>query len=133
MGLWQFSLKGVGMTDNVKRLNDGAVLKVLELLTQRVGERLEKDRTAHASPVESVQEINAEFDAWVNSFESQNNYTIVDHYIAMAVSSVIAVASMVAGAEVSQEETVPEQPKPSEEVITKSGLFIVSDLSSLQH
>lgn len=85
-------------------VKDEVLLKVIELLTQNVGKRLEKhSRGAFVSSHEALGVLEEERMELVEAIQSNDPYRIVEEWLDVGVTVIFAVASMLAIAEVNAE------------------------------
>jgi hypothetical protein len=84
-----------------RELTDEVLLKAIELLTHQVGKRIEKHgRGAFVSNHEALGVMTEEYHELVGAVTSNDPMRVAEEMMDVAVSGVIAVASMVAGAKV---------------------------------
>lgn len=94
-----------------KKLTNEAILKVLEILTQKVGQRIEKHGVwALASPAESLGVITEEYWELIEATKSNDPYRQADELFDIAVAAVVSIASMV-------DVSPVEAPSESDEVV----------------
>lgn len=87
-----------------REVSDEVILKVVELLVQNVGTRLEKHgRGAFVSPHEALGVLTEEFWELTEAIKSNDPYRIADEWMDNAVTAIFAVASMTAVAAVAPE------------------------------
>lgn len=85
-----------------KQLQDEATLRTLELLTERIGQRLREDRAAYTTSEEVVDALVEAYDKARIALEATDMYALAEALLQCAVVNVIAVVSMVAGSEVTE-------------------------------
>jgi hypothetical protein len=98
-----------------KQLQDEATLQTLELLTQRIGQRLREDRAAYTTSEEVVDALVEAYDKARIALEATDMYALAEALLQCAVVNVIAVVSMVAGSEVAEESAEENTTNPVED------------------
>lgn len=113
-----------------KQLSDKALLHVLEVLTINVGKRLEKHgRGAFLSQHEALGVLTEEFWEVTDAVRGTDLAVIAEEYFDVAVTCVVAVASMVAGGESKEEVSEKETVDPDYDITktSEAGIYIAND------